>query len=464
MLILTVIAALFCCQVSFATKPVINKPFPVGSFYHGEVDTSNAATTASINRRMDISNKQKNTILTNPIATNIYVGKSWKQSSMDLIDNFARNIGATDLWGVLQTTTNPDGKVAQPLAFQGSGWDTSVDDTSVIVVPNAKQWIRDTFKKYINAKMIGTLPFDLAKLDLKNTIFTLMPSANIQITADNFCGYHTSMYYDLATNDFAAYDEQTFRWTLTPTTVSFLYSFTPTALFKGEKGEGMCTNYYAGGGSLNPTTPDVTPNGDIIADRLLNVWTHEIFETVSDPGTGYIGTGESWYNNDDLHFADTFKKGNGGGPPAFTQTGNNNENADLCNTLFGQDPTKLFNTANANNVVIQDPITKLWPFNANIIVGGKYFLISQQYAYVPNTNGIVNTGKSQCAMSVKNLPALPAATTTMAMSFTNTINDANGYYLLVLYNNRVNQWQYVWKSPTAKYGQSVQFSKVSFFP
>ena len=456
MLILTVIAAFFCCQVSFATNRINNKPFPVGSFYHGEVDTSNAATTASTHRRMDISNKLKNNIVTNPIAINIYVGKSWKQSTMDLIDYFAKNVGATDLWGVLQTQTNPDGKVAQPLVFQGSGWDTSVDDSAVINVPNTEQWIQDNFKKYINAKMVGTLPFDGAKLDLKNTIFTIMPSTNIQFQNDNSCGYHSQMYYDPETKDFAPFDKQSNTYKITSTTVSFLYSFTPAAVTMGDG----CYAENAGQGSQNPTTTDVTPNGDLVADRILDTWTHEIFETVSDPGPG----GQAWYNNDDLHFADTFKKGNGGGPPAFTQTGNNNENADLCNKVYGLDPTKLFNTANPNNVVIQDPNTKLWPFNANVIVGGKYFLVSQQYAYVPNTNGIVNTGNSQCATSVKNLPALPAATTTMTMSFTNTVNDGNGYYLLVLYNNRVNTWQYVWKSPTATYGQSVQFSKVSFFP
>ena len=291
---------------------------------------------------------------------------------------------------------------------------------------------------------MGTTPLDFSKLDLKNTIFTLMPSANIKFKSDNTCGYHAVFNYDLVANK--VLNESS----TDPNVISFPYSFTPASVTVGSGG---CVTSTAGQGSLNPIVPDATPNGDTTADRVIDTWTHEIFETVSDPMFEEL---QSWYNNDDLHFAPK--------APTFTQKGGNNENADLCSGIYGLDPTKLYNTANPNNAVIQDPVTKLWSFNANVIVGGKYYLVSMQYVYSPNTNGVVNTGKSQCAMTAKNLPALPAATTTMTMSFTNTINDANGYYLLVLYYNPVNQWQYVWKSPTVKYGLSVQFSKVRFLP
>ena len=455
-LILTIIVA-FCCQISLAKQRINNNPFPVGSYYHGEVNT-NPSAVSSTHRRMDISNKQKNNILTKPVAFNIYVGKVWKQSSIDIIDTFAKNIGATDLWGVLQTLPNPDGTKPAPLVFQGSGWDQSVDDTKPISYTDTDKWIQDSFAKYFSAKMVGTTPFDITKFDLTQTIFTLMPSVNIQFNSDNTCGFHSSAQFDTATNKFlvAAADGLFYP---TSTTVTIIYSFSPASLTVGSGG---CNPSYAGQGSLNPILPNITPNGDIIADRLLDTWTHEIFETVSDPGTGSIGDGQSWYNNDDLHLATTLAKKVGGGPPTWTAKGGNNENADLCNSLYGQDPTKLYNTQNANKMATQDPVTKLWPFNANIIVGGKYYLISQEYVYSPNANGVVNTGLSQCAMTTKNLPALPAATSTMTMSFVNTVNDGNGYYLLVLYYTRVNFWKKVWKSPTATYGQSVQFSKVRF--
>ena len=76
MLLFVTALATFCCQISFARQQLNNNPFPVGSYYHGEVDTSPAAaTTASTHRRTDISNKLKNNIITNPKAFNIYVGK-----------------------------------------------------------------------------------------------------------------------------------------------------------------------------------------------------------------------------------------------------------------------------------------------------------------------------------------------------------------------------------------------------
>ena len=360
-------------------------------------------------------------------------------------------MGKSDLWSTLQTLPNPDGKIATPLEFVGSGWDSSVDDTNVIGVPNTNQWIKDQFSKYIMSKTIGSTPADFTKLDMANTIFTIMPSTNIQFQADNSCGFHSILIYDLNTGK-----EVSSYYFPGPNIITFAYSFTPGS---ATLPTGNCLASNAGQGSMNPVINAVTPNGDAIADRIIDTWTHEIFETVSDP----MFNGQSWYNNDDLHFFETPSK-TGGGPPSFTQKGGNNENADLCNFLYGQDPTKLYNTANPNNAAIQDPKTKLWPFNANVIVGGKYYLISQQYVYLPNANGVVNTGNSQCALTAKNLPAIPAATTTMTMSFTNTINDANGYYLIVLYFNRVNTWQYVWKSPIATYGQSVQFSKVYFPP
>ena len=75
MLLIVTALATFCCQVS-ARQRINNNPFPVGSLYHGEMDTSPAAaTSASTHRRTDISNKAKNNIITNPQAFNIYVGK-----------------------------------------------------------------------------------------------------------------------------------------------------------------------------------------------------------------------------------------------------------------------------------------------------------------------------------------------------------------------------------------------------
>ena len=38
------------------------------------------------------------------------------------------------------------------------------------------------------------------------------------------------------------------------------------------------------------------------------------------------------------------------------------------------------------------------------------------------------------------------------------LQDSNSYYLVVYYNNYINQWQKSWISPKAAYGNHVEFS------
>ena len=147
----------------------------------------------------DISNPDVNGgfIIHNPKAFNIYYGNTWTQTKINVVDNFAANVGATDYWSTLNSSVDAITKRSpNPLKFLGSVWDSSVTPVQTNQDPNSpvfdKNYVIPIMQAYVTAKTIKTAgDFDLANFDLSNTIFSLLMAPGWDFSqAPVYCGWH----------------------------------------------------------------------------------------------------------------------------------------------------------------------------------------------------------------------------------------------------------------------------------
>jgi hypothetical protein len=150
----------------------------------------------------DISNPNKGRIIRNPVAFNIYYGSTWTTKKMNIIDNFAANIGTTEYWQTMNSQV--DGKTGQAVAalvYKGSVWDNTVTATLLSVDPDgminafssdSTNYVTTVMQNYVTAKKIkATNDFDLNNFDLDNTIFSLMFAPGFDFpTSPSYCGFH----------------------------------------------------------------------------------------------------------------------------------------------------------------------------------------------------------------------------------------------------------------------------------
>jgi len=397
--------------------------YPVGSVF-----TEKAAPAAN-ERRLDIANNNingPNTVVLKPVAVNIYYGAAWTLAQRNLMDFFTTNLGTTPYYSTLQTLKDKTGATISPLSFYGSFYDNTPDAT-VVFGQNALTQIQAIMQAYINAKAIGGTAIDITTVDFTNTIFNFITSPQVQFTVTGACGYHGVM--TLSSNPANPATTNDLKLLYTVNAASLCNPFT-----------GGYTNGQ-GGTAIIPF--GAAPN-DVAADGVLGTLVHELVATISDPMRDNNGKGtQSWYNNDDVRFSET-------NTPTYTTTGNYNENADLCAWSYGLDVTKLYNTRNPNNVATADAQGQ-YSFNANFVVAGRYFLIPQNYVYSPPN--------SQCAMSASAIVPLPAAYSTMSLSFVNGLQNSDQYYVVVLYYTTATTWRYAWKGPSVAFGKTVTFTK-----
>ena len=253
----------------------------------------------------DIKNAAGNGVVLNPKLFNIFRGNTWTTTQKNLVDNFAKYVGASPYGAILSTYSNPTGTKISPITFVGSAQDSSEApgqtgvDPSIIFTGEDNTWVVARFQKYVTAKKIAVAgDFDLANFDLSNTIFTLFLASgyNFEIKPD-YCGWHDAIT--------VTYNGQTKQ---------ILVSF---VIQSGEKFlDCLKFGVNLGVGQNSPNNVKIgptSPNGDIYLDSAMSFYIHEIFETSTDP----LFNGISWWDNDDDHYT--------GIAPTFTERGGNNE-------------------------------------------------------------------------------------------------------------------------------------------
>ena len=272
----------------------------------------------------DISNAAGNPVVLTPKLFNIFRGSTWTTTQKNLVDNFAKNVGASPYGAILSTYFSPTGTKISPIQFVNSVQDSSEAPGQTGIDPSQDDqdyyWVRDQFQKYVTAKQIATAgDFDLKNFDMANTIFTLFLASGYNfVYPPNDCGWHAAISVN-------------YNGVATQMLVSFVFQGGPGLAiscipFGNSWGMGQNSK---NGVTVGPTSP----NNDVYLDSAISVYIHEIFETATDPVVLV-----SWNNNDDDHY--TFVA------PTFSAKGGVNENGDLCAWTYGMDKAQQYLTTN----------------------------------------------------------------------------------------------------------------------
>ena len=327
----------------------------------------------------------------------------------NVVDNLAANLGASEYYKVTQSLKDPSGKVTAPSVFLGSAQDSSVTPGVVSLATIDGVW-QAALQGYVTNKMIANAgDFDLSKFDLANTIFSFILGPGFVFdNAPSYCGYHTPYQVTLpsgaSANVYIAFD--LFGGTTTTSGTNYGCNFN--------------TGGYPVGFDSTAQIDTVSPNNDPYLDGLAGPYTHEIFETISDP---LLNNVVSWFNNDDDHYY-VLPPGqtSGGGvinPSTYTQRGGNNENGDLCANAFAKQSTvnSYFNTNNPakTNAIYQNKINANLKLPVTVGTGSPYYLVQPEYYFSPPN--------SQCLMAPSEL--VPLATVTRTLTFVNAFKDTN---------------------------------------
>ena len=286
----------------------------------------------------DIKNAKGNPVVLNPKLFNIFRGNTWTTTQKDLVDNVAKNVGASPYGAILSTYFNAAGTKISPIQFVNSVQDSSEAPGQTGIDPSQDDqdyyWVRDQFQKYVTAKQIATAgDFDLKNFDMANTIFTLFLASGYNFaTRPSFCGWHMTIPVK-----YNGVDTQMLVSLVLQGSAGVAFNCNA---FGSDRGIGQINK---NGVTIGPTSP----NNDQYLDTAIGIYLHEIYEAATDP-VFFL----SWYDYDDDHYtanAPTFSEKNGG----------NNENADLCGWTFGMDTSQQYLTTN----------TPRWPdpsfFSAN---------------------------------------------------------------------------------------------------
>jgi hypothetical protein len=194
-----------------------------------------------------------------------------------LVERYLTDIGGTPLYDVLTQYWDSEGPIVDSVSLGGTMVDTTpyphrgttadpVQDRDVqneiTRAIQTKGWIADTEHEFIVITGYGVQ--ECSSIDV-GAACSFAPSS------DSYCGYHRS--FDLTAG---------------------------TAIYAYVDDIPECTD-------LSVISSYPSPNGDPIADSVINTVSHEQFESVSDP------FGDAWYDDQ----------------------GNHDEMADLCETDFG---------------------------------------------------------------------------------------------------------------------------------
>jgi hypothetical protein len=215
-------------------------------------------------KTQDIKNQQQGPMILNPQLFNIYYGSGWTTKQMNVVDNLATNLGASDYYKIVQSFKDPSGKTAAPTVFVGSAQDASVTPGPVTLAGIDSLWA-NALQGYVTSGKINGVPFDLSTFDLSNTLFSFILGPGFVFdTAPSYCGYHTATQVTLPSG------------TLATVYVCFDLYGGSTSTPNSNYG---CNNAGASVGFDSTATIDtVSPNNDGYLDGLAGPYTHEIFE------------------------------------------------------------------------------------------------------------------------------------------------------------------------------------------
>ena len=214
-------------------------------------------------------------VLENTTLYHLYYG-SWNQSQISIVEDFSKSLNKSPYYGIVKTYGDTRiSSIPDSVHFNGS---TSVGFTKGTLLQDT-----DIAELINNATTSGKLPTDT------QGIYFVLTSESVTMDGlcSAFCGYH-SFYYP-------------------PSGDPIKIAFIPNTATQCPRN---CIE-----------NPESTPNGDPGVDGAINVYAHELMETVTDPEI------TAWYNpiNDTAY-----------------------ENADLCAWKFGNSTYPAANGAWAN--------------------------------------------------------------------------------------------------------------------
>ena len=401
----------------------------------------------------DVRNANGGPIVLSPKLIHIYYGSSWTNAQMNVLDNFAANVGESAYWKTVQSLTNVAGESAAPMQLLRSLQDASVTPGALTLAALNGTW-QTALQTYAMAKQVA-LPgdFDLALFDVANTVIMFLVGPGFSLdAAPPFCGL---------------------RWRLPvtlPASGTRVFLNAALVLYGGAiNGGGIFgCNFFKGGWPVGFDSTAVvdtaSPHADASLDSLVSVYMQQVVDTVTDPLGPAAAPPQAvtaWRDlDDDRYYVPPAPVANPAGGATFTRRGGAgaSDAADLCAYGFAKAATlhAYYNTnnpagpagpyRNAINANLRLPVT--------IGAGSPYYLLQLLYYYRPP--------HSQCVLAPSEATLL--ANTTRRLTFINAYPDGNQYRALVQYNTLATQRRKVWLSPPAAYGDAAAMQKVMLSP
>ena len=136
----------------------------------------------------DVRNANGGPIVLSPKLIHIYYGSSWTNAQMNVLDNFAANVGESAYWKTVQSLTNV-ANAAAPMQLLRSLQDASVTPGALTLAALNGTW-QTALQTYAMAKQVA-LPgdFDLALFDVANTVIMFLVGPGFSLdAAPPFCG------------------------------------------------------------------------------------------------------------------------------------------------------------------------------------------------------------------------------------------------------------------------------------
>jgi hypothetical protein len=395
----------------------------------------------------DVRNVNGGPIVQSPKLLHIYYGSSWTSAQMNVLDNFAANVGASAYWTTVQSLTNVAGQASAPAQLVRSLQEAAVAPGALTLAGLNGTW-QAALQLYATARQVARPgDFDLAQMDLANTVVVFLVGPGFTLdAAPPYCGLRWRVPVTLPASGTRVFLNAAL----------LLYG---GAVASGGGGGTFGCNFFGGGWPVGfdstATIDTMSPHADASLDSLVSVYVRQVVDAVTDPFSPAAAPPQAqpaWRDLDDDHYdlAST----------TFTQRGGRaaSDAADLCAYGFGKAGTvpQYYNTNNPSGPAgpYRNAINANLKLPVTVGTGSPYYLVQLLYYYRPP--------HSQCVLAPSE--AIPLANTTRRLTFVNAYPDGNQYRILLQYNTLATVRRKVWLSPPVAYGDAAAMQKVMLSP